>query len=364
MAISGQARGTRGRGGLAAAALALAAWAAGCAQSAAGQAGDGAAPVSTAAAQVEAREPVMVETVTHRGIDDAVQISAAGTRLVVVPAWAGRLSVLDFGTGNLLYQNPQIDGAVVKPQDGWAPWDGNATDPVRLQGDQRQSQFKGLWLHPYPTVDLLPAGVRVASAVSPDAQLAATKAYTLAPDGRRVDYTMRVASHAGESTRWIIQERALMVPDYVVLPLAAADNAWETRDGTSVQPTSHAEQVGDFLVLRPGVEKGAGLAVRLRAGWAGVVRGEGAMLMTFPLDPRGEYPLYGGSHILPWLNPGSIEVEPLSPVYALAPNGTAELAQTWYWLELPADVRAGGPGRVGQWLEQQARALALPQAER
>lgn len=79
----------------------------------------------------EAGEGVKAETVKHRGIEGCVEITAARTRLVVVPAWAGRISVLDFGAGNVLWTDPKLDG-----KDGRYPHHGGANSLFWIAKDQ------------------------------------------------------------------------------------------------------------------------------------------------------------------------------------------------------------------------------------
>ena len=88
-----------------------------------------------------------VATIGHRGLEGCVELRAGDTRVVVAPPWAGRLSVLDFGWGNVLARDPKVDGKVLAPEAAWAPWDGNATDILRSDG---RHQWPRLWLHPWP----------------------------------------------------------------------------------------------------------------------------------------------------------------------------------------------------------------------
>jgi len=298
-----------------------------------------------------------VADVAQRGIEHCVEIKAGHTRLVVVPAWAGRISVLDFGAGNVLWSDPKLDGKVLKPDVGWAPWDGNATDIFRSDG---KHQWPGLWLHPWPKVKPLANGVEVSSGVGAEARLSARRVYRLSPDGRMLAYNYVIGCEGGPETGWTIWERAL-VPSggYALAPVVkgeASPNGWAVRDNATVEPADRAVTCGDFLVMRAGTKKGVGLAARLRAGWIASVRGGHALLMTFELakDGKARYPHCNGAQAAFWLAPEQIELEPMSCEVALRPNLSMSFTQVWHWLDLPESLDPNDAEAVGKWLEKQA----------
>jgi hypothetical protein len=343
-------------------------------------------------AQAPAAEPapvtLKVQTVTHRQVDGCLEMTLGKTRLVVVPAWAGRISVLDFGGGNVLWNDPKVDGKILPLGEAWGPWDGNATDVATFIGPERKSQWKGLWLHPWKTISVpgLPtftaepgskAGLSatrtygpvppapkwlepltIASEVSPETHLSAERSYALSADGQSLTYTYTLINHGGEARGWTVGERAL-VPGggYALAPVQKGGDmpeGWMPRDKTQVAPPELAKAAGDFLVLRAGAKKGAGLAARLRAGWLAGVRGGHALLMTWPIAREGKYPAYSGAHALFWIAEEYLELEPLSAQMLLDEGQSAGFTQVWHWLALPPDVREDDPQAVGKWLEKRA----------
>ena len=339
----------------------------------------------------EAPVTLKVQTITHRQIDGCIEMTVGKTRLVVVPAWAGRISVLDFGGGNVLWNDPKVDGKVLPLGESWGPWDGNATDVATFIGPERKSQWKGLWLHPWkmisvpglPTFTAEPgtkAGLSatrtygpappapkwleplaIAGEVSPETRLSAKRSYALSADGQSLTYTYTIISHGGEARGWTVCERAL-VPGggYALAPVQRGGEmpaGWMPRDETPADPPVLATSVGDFLVLRAGAKKGAGLAARLRAGWLASVRGGHVLLMTWPIARNGKYRAYKGAHALFWIAEEYLELEPLSAEMMLDEGASAAFTQVWHWLALPPDVNESDPQAVGKWLEQRAAAM-------
>jgi len=324
---------------------------------------------------------VKVATLAHRGFKDCIEVVAGKTRLVVVPAWAGRISVLDFGWGNVLWSDPKLDGKVVPPNQEWALWDGNATDIVRSDGKR---QWKGLWIHPWPKVEPLDDGVRISSPEKTEANLSARRTYRLTPDGRTLGYNFLISDEGGPPAGWTIWERALVpAGGYLIAPVAkggAFPNGCAVRDAGVVDPPDRAAAVGDFLVMRAGTRKGVGLAARLRAGWIGSVRDGHALLVTFPIAKEGKtspavgpgdrpkivhptpqpeirYAQCGGAHAAFWVAPDQLEFEPLSWEIAGGP-GSSYFGQVWHGLDLPAEINRDDPAAVGQWLDKEAAARA------
>jgi len=345
------------------------------------------------AAAGESFATMQVRSVPHRQIEISIEMTVARTRLVIVPAWAGRISLLDFGDGNVLWNDPRVDGKVLPPGDAWAPWDGNATDAVLAIGGERQSQWRGLWLHPWKDIRLAPKGpvlafapgsavgitfnrtyrpapadgqvpdrVEIASETSPDVPLSARKTYGLSVDGRSLTYEYTLTCRGGEPRPWSVCERALAPGGgYALLPVAkggAFPDGWAARDGTRVDPPGLAAPAGDFLAVRAGAAKPFGLAARLRAGWIANVRGASALLITYPVPGDGKYPACGGAHALVWVAGECLELEPLSAEVVLRPGESTTFRQVWHNLALPADVKRDDPQAVGRWLEKRAAELA------
>lgn len=318
------------------------------------------------------RGGVQVGTIEHRGFEGCVELAAGATRLVVVPQWAGRLSVVDFGSGNLLKHHAAIDGKALSSDVPWMPWDGNATDLMR-EGDGR-SQWPPLWLHPYEMVETGPDSVTLESGPSAETGLRVRKTYVLDPSGTALTYTItitRVSGDAGEG--WTVWERALMpVERYALAPLkrgGAFPEGFKPRDGGVVEPADRVSVAGDYLVMRKGTEKGAGLAVQLSAGWLAAVSDAGVLAMTFPIrDGRSAqeaqeaqeaqaaqaaYPHFEGATAIPWLGSDVIEMEPVGPLVHLQEGESASFTQVWHWLPLPADVDVNHPATVGAWVDAQ-----------
>jgi len=297
----------------------------------------------------------------HRGIADAVQVSALKTRMVVVPSWAGRISLLDFGWGNILHNDPKVDGKVLKADQAWGPWDGNATDVVRgVVGKGSKNQFKGLWLHPWTKIGA-PDGrwnVEIASDVSPDAGLSAKRAYRFPYGGSLLEYVFTITNESAEAAEWTIWERAMVkAGDYCLAPAAkegAYPKGWKVRDQTKSVPADNAETVGDFIVLKAG-HKGAALAARLRDGWIATVYGRNVFLMTWKLDRDGTYPHYDGANSVFWISQDYIEIEPISPTMKLAKGKGMSFRQTWRALKLPESVDPADVRAVGKWLAENAK---------
>lgn len=341
-----------------------------------------------------------IQAVTHRQIEGCLEMTLGKARLIVVPAWAGRISLLDFGGGNVLWNDPKVDGKVLPANEAWGPWDSSATDIATMVGQEPKGQWKGLWLHPWKTIRVPglpqftaepgtkanlsvtrtcargapPERIEIAGETSPETHLSARRAYALAADGQSLIYTYTITSHGGDARGWTIRERAL-VPGggYAIAPLrrgGAFPEGWAARDKTPVEPPELAKAAGDFLVLRAGAAKGVGLAARLRAGWLANVRGGRALVMTWPIAQDGKYPAYGGANALLSIAAEHLELGPLSAEMTLEEGQSAAFTQVWRWLSLPPDVREDDPQAVGQWIERscepapraapEAAARALP----
>jgi hypothetical protein len=306
-------------------------------------------------------QPRGVTTIEHRGLEGAVGVTAGPAKLVVVPAWAGRMSVLDFGGGNVLWQDGGVDGKTLAADVPWMPWDGNATDLVRADGGM---QWLELWLRPYPQVRLIEYGVELQSGPDGKAQLTATKRYELSADGRQMTYTATATNVGQEPAGWTVWERAqMLVPRYLIAPLdtrGPISGGWRLRSAAKEAPPALVQTHGDYLVLRPGSKEGVGLSVRLRAGWVGVVHEDGVVLIQYPIDGGGEYAHFGGGNFMPWIGERAIEVEPVSPQKMLKNGESVSLVQTWRWLELPKGVDVSNPQAVGAWVDGQAGKMGKP----
>lgn len=294
--------------------------------------------------------PVEVNRVNHRKFDNAVEIKSEQTRAVVVPQCAGRLSVLDFGGGNVLFSDPKIDGNILKPADGWAPWDGNATDIASTDG---KSQWKQLWLHAWPEVNVGERNVEIASETNPQINLSAVKRYALAGDGKSLQYSYTLVPHGNVESGWTIWERALMVGDYAVAPLSSggpSEKGYIVRDNAKVDPADRLESRDGFLIVRPGVRKGVGIAARLRSGWMALVRGDHVLLMQYPIEPAGNYPHFNGANAVFYIAADKVEMEPMSAEHTFADGESYTFPQTWSWLAIPQNVDGNDPVAVGRWL--------------
>ena len=298
---------------------------------------------------------VEVTEMEHRGLTNCVEITAGQTRVIVAPAWAGRVSVLDFGAGNVMFRDAGLDGKTVGPDAGWMLWDGNATDVVRSDG---RSQWPPLWLHPYEMASMGGNHVEMCSDVNADTGLIASKRYELSDDGRTVTYTFTVTRQAGGAAEgFTVWERALMrVGRYAIAPLDRTwgdGKGWRQREARPrwVYPQTCLQEVGDTLVMRSGIYEPVGLAVRLRAGWIAIVEAEGVMLIEFPLEADGSYPHHGGANFMPYLNQESIELEPVSAEFHLEVGQTASFTQQWRWLAPPANLDLDDPAAVAKWVE-------------
>lgn len=318
---------------------------------------------------------VEVTKVNARGFDDAVKISAGEDTMtvVVVPQWAGRVGQLALPglDGSALVVNESIDGKVLAEGDSWMHWDGNTTDLVHVDAKGNEvRQLKGLWLHPYPTVEMLPAGVKLTSDINEKTGFQVTKIYELRPGGGMLSYEYIVRNTGAETSKaWQVVERAVVpTTGYVLVPLDKAGpipGGWATREkGAKIPAGSQAETVGDFLMMQGGGKQGVGLSVRASQGWIASVTGRNVFLMTFPLVEGGEYPLFGGANVVPWIAKDLVELEPCSPAFTLAPKGseggndTFAFRQQWYGLTIPADVEADDPQAVGQWIQTKYDAYA------
>lgn len=302
---------------------------------------------------------VQVRRIEHRGFEDCVELTAGATRVVVAPQWAGRLSVLDFGAGNLLKHNASIDGKALAPEVPWMPWDGNATDLMRASDGR--SQWPGLWLHPYEVVETGDHSVTLKSQPSAETGLVMSKRYELIEDGKALRYTVTITRVSGDPAEgWTIWERALMpVQQYALAPLKRGDGfpqGFEGRDGGVVDPADRVSAAGGYLVMRKGTREGAGLAIQLARGWLAAVSSEGVLAMTFPIHPKGAdnaYPHFNGATAIPWIGPDVIEMEPVAPQAHLELGESASFTQVWRWLPLSADVDVNNPAAVGRWVDEQ-----------
>ncbi len=303
-------------------------------------------------------DPMEVRTVQHRGFDDAIELTRGDARVVVVPAWAGRMSVLDLGAGNLLLIDPRVEqGKTLGPGQGWMLWDGNATDVADEAG---RSQWKQLWLHPWSVETRGPGGVTLASKVNTQAGLSAARWYRLDDRGLIMKYT--ITSHAPEPRRWTIWERALVPAEdtFVLVPVdAGADSfeafggGWKVRDGKRVQPVDRAVGRDGLLVLRGGTEQGVGLAARLTDGWIGIVRDGQVALLRWQIDPEARYVVEQGAHAVFYLAEHAIELEPLSPQFLLQPGKSASFEFLWQKLGRPEGVDPSDPDAVAEWVRRQ-----------
>ncbi len=305
----------------------------------------------------EAAGGAQVQRIEHRGFAGCVELAQGSTRVVIVPQWAGRLSMLDFGGGNLLKHNPMIDGRALAADVPWMPWDGNATDLMR-QSDGR-SQWPSLWLHPYEVVEAGPGGVALRSQPSVETGLVVDKRYELIDDGKALRYTVTITRVSGDPAEgWTIWERALMpVQQYALAPLKRGKLAdgYATRDGGVIDPPDRvtvAGGEGQYLVMRKGTKEGAGLAIHLAHGWLAAVWGQGVLAMTFPIDEKGTYPHFNGATAIPWIGPDVIEMEPVGPLVHLKEGESASFTQVWRWLPLPEEVDGNDPAAVGRWVDE------------
>jgi hypothetical protein len=337
---------------------------------------------TTAPAAEESAATLKIQAVTHRQIDGCLEMTLGKMRLVAVPAWAGRISLLDFGGGNVFWNDPKVDGKVLPLNEASGPWDSSATDIATMVGQQRKSQWKGLWLHPWKTLRVPglptftaepgakanfsvtrscapgspPERVEISSDTSAETHLSAGRAYAPAADGRSLTYTYTIISHGGDARGWTVSERA-RVPGggYAIAPIrrgGAFPEGWTARDKTAVDPPELAKPAGDFLVLRAGARKEAALAARLRAGWLANVRGGHAFVMTWPIAEDGKCPAYGGANALLAIGEDYLELGPLSAEMALEEGQTATFTQVWRWLALAPGVREDDPSAVGKWIEK------------
>jgi hypothetical protein len=308
---------------------------------------------------------------THRGFEDCLRIQARTTELIIVPQWAGRISRLDFGSGNVLHTDPTINGKTLPIDQAWMRWDGNATDLVRSDG---RNQWPGLWLHPWLDVQVTDGRiVRISSAEAADARVQATRTYRLKADGRTLRYTYAIKNPGDHEQAWTIWERAVVPADgYVLAPVNRGHppwaEGWKPRgQATAEALVGHVQRRGDLLVLRGGMSKGAGIAARLAEGWIAHVTDQGVFVISYPLDADGHYPHDDGANAVFWLAGNFIELEPLSPQVSLKPGQKYTFEQRWHWLgDAPAKI-SGDLQRLAQWIGDQlgrAEAQSQPQALR
>lgn len=296
-----------------------------------------------------------MKILTFRGVEGCLESKAGKARLVVVPAWAGRISTLDFGWGNVAFNDPKVDGKVLKPNEPWAPWDGNATDLVQRIDGKMKNQWKGLWLHPY----VLHLPFSLESPPSEEAKLKVVKTYLLRPDS--CIYSCEIRNTGDQPARWTVWER-LLVPGgadaYVICPLKKGDaykDGYIIRDNTTVEPADRVQAVGDYLVMRAGTTKGAGLAAQLSRRWMASVSGRHALLMTYGgVDDKAQYPHYDGANAVFWVAAGNVEMEPLSPEVSIPAGKSYEFPQVWYGLDLPDLIDPADCAAVGKWLDGEA----------
>lgn len=308
-----------------------------------------------------------VQTSEFRAMADCIEMSQGRTSVVIVPAWAGRVGKLDFGAGNLVLNNPKVDGQILKPEIGWGLWDGNATDLVQRADGKTKNQWKGLWLHPYPTVRRSDGVVELQSVASDEARLQVTKRYELLDGGRALRYDCRIKSTADAPANWTVWER-LLVPgepgSYAICPVKSGEayqDGYIVRDNTKVEPPEHVTRKGDYLVIKPGLKQGAGLAAQLERNWMASINGRRVLLMTYRTgSARTQYPHYDGANAIFWIAPDAIELEPLSAEVTLQPGHSFTFTQVWYGLEMPAEIDPADYKAVGQWLDRQAAERPIP----
>ncbi len=308
--------------------------------------------------RVEHHPTVHADRVDHREFADCPRLRAGSTELIVVPQWAGRISRLDFGSGNVLHTNPRIDGKVLAADQGWMRWDGNATDIVRADG---KHQWPGLWLHPWPDHEMTDAGiVRIISADAAEAGLQAKRSYRLTADGRMLHYTFAITRTADDQQAWTVWERAVVpAKGYILAPLNAGaepwSRGWKPRDeATAASLHDHVQTQEDLLILRGQTARGMGVAARLAEGWIAHVTDSGVFVITWPLSPQGNYVHDDGANAVFWLAADFVELEPLSPQISLKPGQNYEFQQTWHWYDDPPTDATANPQGMAQWIRERA----------
>ncbi len=299
----------------------------------------------------------------HRGIPRCVEVTGGEIRFVVVPTWAGRLSLLDFGQGNVLFNNPKVDGKRLSMGQSWGVWDGNATDVVLGTGEGSLNQFSGIWLHPWSIIEQLNDGIRIAGGYNSQAGLSAERIYQLDKKRQTLQYTYRITAEKTGNEPWTVRERCVFPGDATVFAPLDQSDPKANRKHASENKTSKLTStniIEDMLVLQCNPAGGISLAATLREGWIAVLQGRSVMLMQFKIIPNGSYLHEDGVHAFFWLAPNYIEVEPLSPTVSLPSKQSLSFKQIWSHRLVPNEIDSADITAVGQWLRAAEPSFAWP----
>ncbi len=325
------------------------------------------AAVTPACAQCRAR------LIEWRGWGEAVEITNAETRLVVVPA-VGRILHYGWADGpNLLWTDPALDG-VTLPEGGRRNGDGQR-QWVNFGGDKlwpnQQQDWTALYGADWPpdpwfdgaphTCRLLPDGVELTGPVSPVIGARAVREIRLAASGSRVLLRQAIekvqpAPPVNGSplryTAWTVTQ--VCPPDQVLFPVhpeSALPNGYRPFAAFPVQPGNVAVEDG-IGMLRP--DPAASQKIGADSdGWLAAIIGDTVLGIRFRREAAQDYPDEGMS-IEVYTSPAYTELETLSPWRPLDTGARLQNTLTWELHRLPAS--AGSPDErrrlAAEWLRE------------
>lgn len=284
---------------------------------------------------------------SYRGWADCCRLSNPMVQVVVTPAAGARVIVFAYQGQNVLFVDEQANGLTLADEANWMPWDGAAPDTIAPGGGG--SELAHIWLGGYRVLEHSPLYLKCCSRDNQAAGLRMEKEFILDPQRPLLTLRRTITNLRQAPARWSFWERTL-VPggsSLAVAPLNPGSHyqpsgwAWH-KDGqyqpgpaTQINPQVQA----GMLLLRP-EGSGSGIGLDASQGWtAAIVKGI-FFGITFPLWSEREYPWGQRINNIFYFANNRIELEPLSPYFEIAPQGTAQWSVVWHlspFGELPAE---------------------------
>lgn len=297
-----------------------------------------------------------VSTIEYKGWKGCYRVSAGRYSLVVVPQIGGKIMEYSVDGINLLWQNPSELGRVYDPRmdryhsfGGYKLW--NAP----------QSRWKNRWppdlfleLGQAKVTPVDGTGLLIDGPISPTLGIQFIRAVRLSSDGRvGLQQTMRNVGR--REVKWSIWDvTRIKLPGFVIFPVAEESRfpqrvrIWDEASRRNVQWKIVSKDSRMLCIVKP-EGRGAKIGADNRSGWIAYIGNRLIYLKVFPRYEMGaSYPDEGCS-VEVWMGKGSVEVEVLSPLFAIGAGEEVSFDETWLLERLSGDVTS----------EEEAIGLAL-----
>lgn len=282
--------------------------------------------------------------IEYRKYPGAWRLKAGDCEAVVIPEAGARIAFWGRG-GRCLSQVAPVEGKVLKPNEGWGPWDGAQQDMKVRKGDKVLSQLRPLFLHAYEggADPDSPAAVKLVSGKCDALDAKETKRFSMAADGtlrieRRLDTQLEEPFGVTFWARSLFKSGGT-----VLMPLAPAGKSaypsrWRTRENPDKEPQQSpgAEAVGDCLRVRdlPKDMKSAHVYTDSKEGWLAYVVGDEVQVARYPIEEKGTYPHEGGATGVVFYALDRTELEPFSAEQKASKGTPAAYWEEWTILKL------------------------------